>query len=207
MILLQLYWEFFKTGLFAVGGGLATLPFLSKMADKTGWFTQGQLMDMVAVSESTPGPIGINMATYVGFSTSGVPGALAATLGLITPSIIIILIIASFLKAFRSNRYVDSAFRCLRPASTGLIAASGLSVAVDYLLYGCSCGNSGGGSVEGGSACSSASCGYPGDSANQKTAPCNLDCTVRFAGHCVLLCRCVNRQKSKRARFTAGLVF
>lgn len=130
MILLQLYWEFFKTGLFAIGGGLATLPFLSSMADKTGWFTQGQLMDMVAVSESTPGPIGINMATYVGFSTSGVPGALAATLGLITPSILIILIIASFLKAFRSNRFVEGVFRCLRPASTGLIAASGLSVAI-----------------------------------------------------------------------------
>ncbi|WP_442866665.1 chromate transporter [Allofournierella sp. CML151] len=129
MLLLRLYWEFFKTGLFAVGGGLATLPFLSQMADKTGWFTQGQLMDMVAVSESTPGPIGINTATYVGFTTSGVPGALAATLGLVTPSILIILAIASFLKAFRSNRYVDAVFRCLRPASTGLIAASGLSVA------------------------------------------------------------------------------
>lgn len=129
MILLRLYWEFFKTGLFAVGGGLATLPFLSQMADKTGWFTQAQLMDMVAVSESTPGPIGINTATYVGFTTSGVPGAMAATLGLVTPSIIIILIIASFLKAFRSNRFVDAVFRCLRPASTGLIAASGLSVA------------------------------------------------------------------------------
>lgn len=129
ILLLRLYWEFFKTGLFAVGGGLATLPFLSQMADKTGWFTQGQLMDMVAVSESTPGPIGINTATYVGFTTSGVPGAIAATLGLVTPSILIILIIASFLKAFRSNRYVDAVFRCLRPASTGLIAASGLSVA------------------------------------------------------------------------------
>lgn len=129
ILLLQLYWEFFKTGLFAVGGGLATLPFLSQMADKTGWFTQSQLMDMVAVSESTPGPIGINTATYVGFTTSGVPGALAATLGLVTPSILIILAIASFLKAFRSNRYVDAVFRCLRPASTGLIAASGLSVA------------------------------------------------------------------------------
>ena len=129
ILLLRLYWEFFKTGLFAVGGGLATLPFLSQMADKTGWFTQGQLMDMVAVSESTPGPIGINTATYVGFTTSGVPGALAATLGLVTPSILIILAIASFLKAFRSNRYVDAAFHCLRPASTGLIAASGLSVA------------------------------------------------------------------------------
>lgn len=129
ILLLRLYWEFFKTGLFAVGGGLATLPFLSQMADKTGWFTQGQLMDMVAVSESTPGPIGINTATYVGFTTSGVPGALAATLGLVTPSILIILAIASFLKAFRSNRYVDAVFRCLRSASTGLIAASGLSVA------------------------------------------------------------------------------
>lgn len=129
ILLLRLYWEFFKTGLFAVGGGLATLPFLSQMADKTGWFTQGQLMDMVAVSESTPGPIGINTATYVGFTTSGVPGALAATLGLVSPSILIILVIASFLKAFRSNRFVEGMFRCLRPASTGLIAASGLSVA------------------------------------------------------------------------------
>ena len=129
ILLLRLYWEFFKTGLFAVGGGLATLPFLSQMADKTGWFTQGQLMDMVAVSESTPGPIGINTATYVGFPTSGVPGALAATLGLVSPSILIILVIASFLKAFRSNRFVEGVFRCLRPASTGLIAASGLSVA------------------------------------------------------------------------------
>ncbi|WP_206423632.1 chromate transporter [Gemmiger sp. An50] len=129
ILLLRLYWEFFKTGLFAVGGGLATLPFLSQMADKTGWFTQGQLMDMVAVSESTPGPIGINTATYVGFTTSGVPGALAATLGLVSPSILIILVIASFLKAFRSNRFVEGVFRCLRPASTGLIAASGLSVA------------------------------------------------------------------------------
>ena len=129
ILLLRLYWEFFKTGLFAVGGGLATLPFLSQMADKTGWFTQGQLMDMVAVSESTPGPIGINTATYVGFTTSGVPGALAATLGLVSPSILIILVIASFLKAFRSNRFVEGVFRCLRPASTRLIAASGLSVA------------------------------------------------------------------------------
>ena len=129
ILLLRLYWEFFKTGLFAVGGGLATLPFLSQMADKTGWFTQNELMNMVAVSESTPGAMGVNMATYVGFVTSGIPGALFATIGLITPSIIVILIIASFLKAFRQNRYVDSVFGCLRPASTGLIAASGLSVA------------------------------------------------------------------------------
>ena len=129
MIFLRLFYEFFKTGLFAIGGGLATFPFLSDMADKTGWFTHSQLMDMIAVSESTPGPLGVNTATYVGFVTAGIPGAVVATLGLVTPSIIIILIIAGFLKAFRHNVYVDSAFKCLRPTSTGLIAASGLSVA------------------------------------------------------------------------------
>ena len=104
MIYLQLFYEFFKTGLFAVGGGLATLPFLYSMADKTGWFTAGDLANMIAVGESTPGPIGINMATYVGYVTCGIPGAVMATLGLITPSIIVILIIASVLKAFRENR-------------------------------------------------------------------------------------------------------
>ena len=125
---LSLPLEFFKTGLFAVGGGMATLPFLSDMADKTGWFTQSQLADMVAVSESTPGPIGVNMATYVGFSTAGIPGALIATLGLITPSVIVILIIARVLQIFRQNPYVDAAFYGLRPCSVGLIAAAGLLV-------------------------------------------------------------------------------
>lgn len=134
MIYLQLFYEFFKTGLFAVGGGMATLPFLSAMADKTGWFTQGMLADMIAVSESTPGPIGVNMATYVGFTTAGVPGAVVATLGLITPSVIIILIIARFLKAFRDNRYVDAAFYGLRPCSVALIAAAGMSVVKLTLL-------------------------------------------------------------------------
>ena len=128
MIYLNLFWEFFKTGLFAVGGGMATLPFLRSMGESTGWFTAGQLADMVAVSESTPGPIGVNMATYVGFTTAGAPGALFATLGLVTPSIIIILIIAAFLKAFRSNKYVERIFYGIRPASTALIAAAGVSV-------------------------------------------------------------------------------
>ncbi len=128
MIYLRLFFEFFKTGLFAVGGGMATLPFLYSMSDTTGWFSHGQLADMVAVSESTPGPIGVNMATYVGFTTAGVPGALVATLGLVTPSVIIILIIARVLQAFRSNKYVDAAFYGLRPCSVGLIAAAGLLV-------------------------------------------------------------------------------
>ena len=128
MLYVRLFWEFFKTGLFAVGGGMATLPFLYSISDTTGWFTHAQLADMIAVSESTPGPIGVNMATYVGFSTAGIPGAVIATLGLITPSIIIILIIARVLAAFRQNKYVDAAFYGLRPCSLGLIAAAGLLV-------------------------------------------------------------------------------
>ena len=128
MIYLQLFYEFFKTGLFAVGGGLATLPFLYDMADRTGWFTRPQLADMLAVSESTPGPIGVNMATYVGFVTCGIPGAIISTLGLVTPSIIVILIIAAFLKAFRHNRYVEAAFYGLRPASTAMVAAAAITL-------------------------------------------------------------------------------
>ncbi len=129
MILLRLFWEFFKTGLFAVGGGMATLPFLYDMSARTGWFTQARLADMIAVSESTPGPIGVNMATYVGFETAGIPGAVVATLGLICPSIIIILLIARVLKQFRESKTVDAVFYGLRPCSIALIAAAGLLVA------------------------------------------------------------------------------
>ena len=125
---LRLFWEFFKTGLFAVGGGMATLPFMYNISDKTGWFTHSMLADMVAVSESTPGPIGVNMATYVGFVTGGVPGAIVATVGLVTPSVIVILLIARVLKAFRENQYVDAGFYGLRPCSVGLIAAAGVLV-------------------------------------------------------------------------------
>lgn len=135
MILLRLFWEFFKTGLFAVGGGMATLPFLYSMAERTGWFTAAQLADMIAVGESTPGPIGVNMATYVGFTTAGVPGAIIATLGLVTPSVIIILIIARVLQQFRQNKLVDAAFYGLRPCSVGLIAAAGLLVVKVAMLH------------------------------------------------------------------------
>lgn len=135
MIYLRLFWEFFKTGLFAVGGGLATLPFLDRMVETTGWFTHAQLADMIAVSESTPGPIGVNMATYVGYLTAGVPGSVSATLGLAAPSVIIILLIARALKAFRDNKYVDAAFYGLRPCSIGLIAAAGLLVVKIALFH------------------------------------------------------------------------
>ena len=128
MIFLRLFWEFFKTGLFAVGGGMATLPFLYDISARTGWFTTAQLADMIAVSESTPGPIGVNMATYVGFLTAGIPGAIVATLGLVAPSILVILVVARVLAAFRQNKYVDAAFYGLRPCSVGLIAAAGVLV-------------------------------------------------------------------------------
>ena len=132
-IYLRLYLEFFKTGLFAVGGGMATLPFLKEIGESTGWYTYGDLMNMLAVSESTPGPIGINMATYVGYTVGGIPGAVIATLGEVTPSIIVILIVAAILKSFRDNRYVNSAFYGLRPASTGLIGGAGVAVVLEVL--------------------------------------------------------------------------
>ena len=128
MIYLRLFFEFFKTGLFAVGGGMATLPFLYDISTRTGWFTHEMLADMIAVSESTPGPIGVNMATYVGYVTAGIPGAVTATLGLVTPSVVIILLIARALRAFRENPLVEAGFYGLRPCSVGLIAAAGFLV-------------------------------------------------------------------------------
>lgn len=141
-IYLQLFLEFFKTGLFAVGGGMATIPFLYDLSDKTGWFTHQDLANMIAVSESTPGPIGVNMATYVGFVTgmkqggigNALLGSVTASMGLVAPSLIVIMIVAAILKSFRDNKYVNRAFYGLRPASTGLIAAAGISVAVSNLF-------------------------------------------------------------------------
>lgn len=128
-ILIQLYFEFLKIGLFAIGGGLATIPFLQELGDKTLWFTQGELADMIAVSESTPGPMGINMATFVGFETAGVLGGILATLGTITPSLIIIILISKILIKFKESSIVQSIFYGIRPASAGLIASAALQVA------------------------------------------------------------------------------
>ena len=134
MLYLRLFAEFFCTGLFSVGGGLATIPFLQDMGQRTGWFTSHDLANMIAISESTPGPMGVNMATYVGFTSAGIPGSAIATLGLITPSIIVIIIVATVLRRFRDSKYVGAAFYGLRPASTGLIAAAGWSVISISLL-------------------------------------------------------------------------
>ena len=129
MTLLRLMLEFSKTGLFAVGGGLATLPFLYEISGNTGWFSHADIADMIAISESTPGAIGINMSTYAGFKTAGFPGGILATLSLAAPSVIIILIIAKFLNKFRDNPNVEGAFYGLRPASIAMITAAGLNVA------------------------------------------------------------------------------
>lgn len=136
MTYILMFYEFFKTGLFAIGGGLATLPFLYNMADKYTWFDKAMLSDMIAVSESTPGPLGVNMATYTGFTVGtslngivgGILGALVATVGLVAPSVIIIIIIAKFLAKFDENKLVQDGFYGLRPAVTALIAVAGYQV-------------------------------------------------------------------------------
>lgn len=144
MIYLRLFFEFFKIGLFSVGGGLATIPFLQDLGARTGWFTAADLADMIAVSESTPGPMGVNMSTYVGFTCGlregglgpmgGILGAIVGPLGLVAPSVIVILLVSMFLKKFRDSKIVDGVFQGLRPASTALIAAAGISVALIALI-------------------------------------------------------------------------
>ncbi|MCL1964839.1 MAG: chromate transporter, partial [Firmicutes bacterium] len=110
------------------------LPFLKNIADATGWYTQEFLADMIAVSESTPGPLGINTATYVGFVTAGIPGAIAATLGIIVPALVIVSVAAKFLEAFKDNRFVKAIFYGLRPASLGLICWAGFDLLKTSLL-------------------------------------------------------------------------
>lgn len=134
MIYLQLFWEFFKTGLFSVGGGLATLPFLSKMGSQFSWFTQEDLGNMLAVSESTPGPIGVNMATYVGNLTGGIVGGILATFALVLPSYIVIVAIAKAMERFKENKYVQGSMTLLRPASVGMVSAAVLGVLQSVLL-------------------------------------------------------------------------
>lgn len=135
MIFLQLLLEFFKTGLFSVGGGLATLPFLKNIALRYSWFTPDDLINMIAVSESTPGPIGINCATYAGFQAAGILGSLAATFALVLPSFIIIIIISKMLSRFRQSTLVQDIFYGLRPASAGLIFGAVADIFLLALLH------------------------------------------------------------------------
>lgn len=135
MVFLQIIWEFFKTGLFSIGGGLATLPFLKTIAAKYPWFTPNDLLDMIAVSESTPGPIGINTATYAGFRAAGIPGALSATFALVFPSVVIIILISRALNRFQNSPLVKNSFYGLRPASAGLILGAMLDLFVVSLFH------------------------------------------------------------------------
>ncbi len=128
MKLLKLCWEFFKTGLFSVGGGLATIPFLSAMGEKYNWFTVSDLTNMIAVSESTPGPIGVNMATYVGSTVEGIAGGVLATLSLVLPSFIVILIVARVLEKFNESKLIKDIFYGLRPAVLGLVLSAALTI-------------------------------------------------------------------------------
>ncbi len=134
MLYLRLFIEYCKIGLFSIGGGLATLPFIYELMYKTGWFDMTDITNMVAVSESTPGPMGVNMATYVGNIIGGIPGGIIATLGLVSPSLIIIIIVAHFLKKFKESQLVNSIMVGLRPASMGLIISASLSVALVALF-------------------------------------------------------------------------
>ncbi len=133
MTYFTLIYEFFKIGLFSIGGGLATLPFLFEIAEKYPWFTSIELTNMIAVSESTPGPIGVNMATYAGFKAYGVLGGIASSLALVAPSLIIILIIAGILQRFKGSLLVKDMFYGLRAAAFGLIAVSVLNVLLQNL--------------------------------------------------------------------------
>lgn len=128
MTVLRLFWEFLKTGLFAIGGGLATLPFLYKMAERFPWFTADELTNMIAVSESTPGPIGINMATYAGFCTAGIIGALVASAAVAAPGVGISILVSREYTKFRDNKYVKDAFYAIRPTVAALIAGAGYTV-------------------------------------------------------------------------------
>ncbi len=130
MTLLLMCLQFMKTGLFAIGGGLATIPFLYEISDRFGWFTHQDILNYIAIAEATPGAVGINMSTFAGFTTNGWYGGILATFSLILPSIVVILIVAKILDKFKENRFVTGCFHILRPASTALIAAAGFNVLI-----------------------------------------------------------------------------
>ena len=129
MIYVLLFWEFFKIGLTAIGGGMVTIPFLLDLADKYDWYTKSELMDMIAISESTPGPIGVNMATYVGYNTAGIWGGIVATFGLVLPSLVVIILIAKYLFAKEEGGFLRQALFGIRPAVLALILFAGWELA------------------------------------------------------------------------------
>ena len=126
--------EFFKIGLFAVGGGLVTVPFLYDLTEQYDWFTAKELTDMIAVSQSTPGPVGINMATYAGYKAAGVWGSLLATLSLVTPSVIVVYLISKILTKWKDNPNVLRVLGGIRPAVLALILFAGWDIAKESIV-------------------------------------------------------------------------
>ncbi len=124
MILLELFITFFKIGLFTFGGGYAMIPLIQEEVLGKGWLENAELINFIAVSESTPGPFAINIATYVGSEMGGVLGSVLATLGVVLPSYIIILIVAKFYLKFKTNKYIAGAMTGLRPAAIALIMSA-----------------------------------------------------------------------------------
>lgn len=127
-LFIQLFLQFFHVGVFSFGGGYATLPFLYDIAEKYHWYSAKQLTDMLAISSITPGPIGVNVATFAGFATSRILGSLIATTAIILPSYIIVTIVYKVLDKFRTNRNVKGAIRGLKPAGCALLSAVGIKL-------------------------------------------------------------------------------
>ena len=136
MIYLELFWTFFMIGAFTFGGGYAMLPLIQEQVAAKGWIDSASLVNFVAVSESTPGPFAVNMATYVGSEMGGILGAACATLGVILPSFIVILIVAKCYDKFRESRIVKGCMTGLKPAVVGLICGAVLSVAKTVFVPG-----------------------------------------------------------------------
>lgn len=129
MVLIKLFLAFLKIGAFTFGGGYAMIAMIQAEAERQGWLTQEELVDFVALSESTPGPLAVNMATFVGIRTGGILGAIIATLGIVLPSFIIILIIAKCFEKYKKSKAVGGIMSGLKPAVVGMIGAAFISVA------------------------------------------------------------------------------
>ena len=136
MIYLTLFWTFFKIGLFTIGGGYAMIPLINAEVISHNWLTEAQLIDFIAISESTPGAFAINIATFVGTSTAGFFGAVCTTLGVIAPSLIIIYLIAKFFAKLTEKTVVKDAFYALRPAVVGLIGYAFITLTLQVVFNG-----------------------------------------------------------------------
>lgn len=128
MLYLQLFWQFFQIGIFSFGGGYATMPFLYEIADKFHWYSTGELTNMLAVSSITPGPVGVNVATFAGFNSAGILGSLLATTAVVLPSFIIVTIVSKTIEKFKTNRLVKGAIRAIKPAGCALLTSVGIKL-------------------------------------------------------------------------------